>query len=40
VPGLNSSAYLWVPNWLSFCVLNTLLSVVWMLEPDMLGSKM
>ena len=28
-----------MPNWLSFCVLNTLFSVVWMLELDMLGSK-
>ena len=28
-----------MPNWLSFCVLNTVSSVVWMLELDMLGSK-
>jgi hypothetical protein len=39
VPGLNRSANRWVPNWLSFWVLKTLSSVVWMLELDMLGSK-
>src|ERR1700730_11570531 len=40
VPGLNSSANRWVPNWFSFCVLNTESSVDWMLALDMLGSKM
>src|SRR5215831_17438879 len=39
VPGLNSRAKRCVPNWFSFCVLNTLFSVAWMLELDMLGSK-
>src|SRR5215831_9523990 len=39
VPGLNSRAKRCVPNWFSFWVLNTLFSVVWMLELDMLGSK-
>src|SRR5262249_31971627 len=29
-----------VPNWFSFWVLKTLFSEVWMLELDMLGSKM
>src|SRR5258706_12519594 len=40
VPGLNSRAKRWVPNWLSFWVLKTLFSVVWMLELPWPGSKM
>src|SRR5215472_8236269 len=40
VPGLNSRAKRWVPNWLTFWVLKTLFSVVWMLELPWLGSKM
>src|SRR5215469_3359234 len=40
VPGLNSSAKRCVPNWLTFCVLKTLFSVVWMAELPWLGSKM
>src|SRR5215471_8047935 len=40
VPGLNSRAKRWVPNWLTFCVLKTLSSVVWMFELPWLGSKM
>src|SRR5215472_16136186 len=40
VPGLNSRAKRWVPNWLTFWVLNTLLRVVWMFELPWLGSKM
>src|SRR5215471_11522816 len=40
VPGLNSRAKRWVPNWLTFWVLNTLFSEVWMLELPWLGSKM
>src|SRR5215471_7180314 len=40
VPGLNSRANRWVPNWLTFWVLKTLSSVLWMLEFPWLGSKM
>src|SRR3981081_4419671 len=40
VPGWNSSAKRWAPNWLTFWVLKTLFSVVWMLELPWLGSKM
>src|SRR5215472_16317356 len=39
VPGLNSRAKRWVPNWLTFWVLKTLFSVVWMFELPWLGSK-
>src|SRR6266571_9483206 len=40
VPGLNSRANRWVPNWFSFWVLKTESSVDWMLALDMLGLKM
>src|SRR5258708_28648725 len=40
VPGLNSRAKRWAPNWLTFWVLKTLFSVVWMLGLPWLGSKM
>src|SRR5215469_11924906 len=39
VPGLNSRAKRCVPNWLTFWVLKTLVSVVWMFELPWLGSK-
>jgi hypothetical protein len=40
VPGRNSSAYRWVPNWLSFWVLKTVLRVLLMVAADWLGLKM
>jgi hypothetical protein len=39
VPGLNSSALRWEPNWLLSWIAKTEFSVAWMLALDMLGSK-
>jgi hypothetical protein len=38
-PGLNNSAYRWLPNWLLSCWLNTLSTVFWIEAADIDGSK-